>query len=200
MKGLTPDDLLPLGEYLGRRRELFEAHQRYLDRYRRVRIGPRAALIFENRQTLWFRLHEILRVARLTEPTRIAQELALYNALLPDRDQLAAVLHLDLDETRWLTELAPWRDLRGEEIVLRLGATALPANLYTARPEDRCSGAAQWVQFTVTAELRALLADLRQPASLDIQRENYRHSSGPLPEEIRRSLIEDLDLSAQAAA
>ena len=55
MEALTADDLLPLDEYAGRRRELFASHARYLDRYRRVRLGPRVTLLFENRQTLWFR-------------------------------------------------------------------------------------------------------------------------------------------------
>src|SRR4051812_32377967 len=71
MNGLTLDDLLPLHEYAGRRREFFEAQGRYLDRYRRVRVGPRVTLLFENRQTLWFRLQELLRVARLSEPGRV---------------------------------------------------------------------------------------------------------------------------------
>ena len=41
MDALTLDDLLPLEEFAGRRREFFTAHLRYLDRYRRVRLGPR---------------------------------------------------------------------------------------------------------------------------------------------------------------
>src|SRR5438309_10793223 len=94
MQPLTPDDLLPLEEYSGRRREFFSAHGRYLDRYRRVRIGPRLTLLFENRQTLWFRLHEVLRVARLSEPGRVQRELDLYNRLLPRRDRLQAALLL----------------------------------------------------------------------------------------------------------
>src|SRR5262245_24391158 len=68
MRPLTLDDLVPLAEYVGRRAEFFDAHLRYCDRYRRVRIGPSATLVFENRQTLWFRLQEVVRVARLTEP------------------------------------------------------------------------------------------------------------------------------------
>ena len=82
MNALTLDDLLPLDEFAGRRREFFETHARYLDRYRRVRIGPKAALLFSNRQTLWFQVQEVLRVARLAEPARVRQELDLYNRLL----------------------------------------------------------------------------------------------------------------------
>src|SRR5436309_11301420 len=83
MHALTVEDLLPLEEFAGRRRDLFEAQCRYLDRYRRVRVGPRASLLFENRQTLWFRVQEVLRIARLTDEPRVQQELDLYNRLLP---------------------------------------------------------------------------------------------------------------------
>ena len=133
MTGLTLDDLLPLEEYAERRRELLEAHGRYLDRYRRVRIGPRAALLFENRQTLWFRLQEVLRVARLSEPARVRQELEIYNRLLPSRDCLQAALLLAIeDETRLAHELAPWRSCRASTCAStsaprRIPPTCIPA-------------------------------------------------------------------------
>src|SRR5574341_521648 len=92
MLPLTPDDLLPLDEYVLKRREYFESHCRYIDRYRRVRIGPQLTLIFVNRQTIWFQVQEILRIARLTEPQLVQEELNVYNSLLPGRNQLQAAL------------------------------------------------------------------------------------------------------------
>jgi hypothetical protein len=74
MRPLTLDDLLPLHEYATRRREFFTSQDNYLDRYRRVRLGPRLTLLFVNRQTLWFQVQELLRIARLTEPARVQQE------------------------------------------------------------------------------------------------------------------------------
>src|SRR3954466_13325393 len=113
MKALTPRARLPLRGFAARRRELFEAHVRYLDRYRRVRIGPRLTLVFENRQTLWFRVQEVLRIARLADPVRVQRELDLLNALLPARNRLQAALLLTVaDEARLSEELAPWQDLR----------------------------------------------------------------------------------------
>src|SRR6516225_4350705 len=134
MRALTLDDILPLDEYASRRREHFESISRYLDRYRRVRIGPRVTLVFENRQTLWFRVQEILRIARLAEPTRVQQELDLYNRLLPGRNRLQAALLLSVDETQLMEELGPWRDLRGEQVTLHIGPGRYPANLLTCRP------------------------------------------------------------------
>src|SRR5437660_5102896 len=119
MQPLALDDLLPLDEYAGRRSEFFSSQQRYLDRYRRVRLGPRLTLLFENRQTLWFRVQELLRIARLAEAEPVQRELDLYNRLLPGRNQLQAALLIEVaDESQLTQELAPWQRLRGQDLGL----------------------------------------------------------------------------------
>src|SRR5207244_2106773 len=162
MKVLTLDDMLPLDQYAERRREFFEAHTRYLDRYRRVRIGPRLTLLFENRQTLWFRLQEVLCIARLCEPCLVQQELDLYNRLLPEQNCLQAAMLIAVDEARLREELAPWQELKGEQLRLHIGLHHYPANLFTCRPEDRCMGTTHWIQFVVDAVGRRLLTDRGQ--------------------------------------
>jgi hypothetical protein len=195
MKALTLDDLLPLEEFATRRREFFEAYNRYLDRYRRVRLGSILTLLFENRQTLWFRLQEVLRIARLTEPQLVQQELDLYNRLLPQRNRLQAALLLNVDDTRLREELAAWQDLRGDELSLHLGEVRYPANLLTCRPEDRCIGTAHWVQFVLDERGRRLLGEWDVPAHFAVRRSNYVQESAPLSEEVRQSLLDDLQLS-----
>jgi hypothetical protein len=196
MRPLTLDDLLPLREYSGRRREFFEALGRYLDRYRRVRLGPRLTLLFENRQTLWFRVHEILRICRLSDPGRIQEELDIYNRLLPGRNQLQAALLVEIpDSARLAEDLAAWGELKGEQLVLDLTASRVPAKLVTCRPEDRAMGAAHWVQLILGKDERKRLADFRTPAHFEIHAPHYQHQGSPLGEEIRRSLLEDLELS-----
>ena len=196
MKSLTLDDLLPLAEFAGRRRELSAMHARYRDRYRRVAVGPAATLLFENRQTLWFRVQEVLRVARLSEPDRVQEELDLYNRLLPGRNRLQAALLIRIhNEADFAAELAPWQRLEGDQLRLHLGVAEYPASLYTCRPEDRCLGTAHWVQFVLDGTGRRLLLDYRQPAYVRISLPGYRHESAPLGEEVRQSLAEDLSLS-----
>jgi hypothetical protein len=199
MGPLTLDDLLPLEEFASRRREFFTAHLRYLDRYRRVRLGPRLTLLFENRQTLWFRVQEVLRVARLADPVRVKQELDLYNRLLPLRDRLQAALLIQVDEAHLAEQLAPWRELRGDQLALHIGGVRHAANLLTCRPEDHCIGAAHWVQFVLDDATQRALAQTNVLAHLDIALPGYNHDSGPLSEDVRRSLVEDLTASGRAA-
>jgi Protein of unknown function (DUF3501) len=201
MEALKRDDLLPLDEFAGRRTELFARHARYLDRYRRVRIGPRLTLVFENRQTLWFRAQDLLRITRVSDPAWVQRELDLLNRLLPGRDRLQAGLLLDIaDETRLTEELAPWRDLTGDHLRLHVGPIHVPANLLTCRPEDRAIGTAHWVQFVLDPAARQCLADFRRPAHFTVHLPTYPHDSGPLSDEVRESLLEDLALSDRDGA
>ncbi len=196
MQPLTLDDLLPLEDYVSRRPEFVGAQAHYLDRYRRVRVGPRLTLVFENRQTLWFRIHELLRVARLTDPLRVQQELDWYNRLLPARGRLQAALIIDVPEgPDWPEQVRFWRDLTGESVRLVTGAESVPARLVTCRPEDLAVGTAHWLELTVPAAARRELAGGRAPAYFLAGYRSYRHQSAPLSDAVRRSLLDDLELS-----
>jgi hypothetical protein len=196
MLPLTVDDLLPLEEYATRRKEFFDAHRRYIDRYRRVRIGPKLTLIFENRQTLWFRLQEVIRIARLADAQEVQQELNLYNRLLPSRNLLQAALLIEIaDPTQLGAELAPWRSLHGQHLKLHVGGIFISSHLVTCRPEDRAIGTAHWVQFQLTAEARGLLMNFSQRAFFRFDNDSYQHATPTMSDDFRQSLLDDLLLS-----
>jgi hypothetical protein len=104
------------------------------------------------------------------------------------------------DEARLSEELAPWRAFAGQDLHLRIGAISFPSTLVTCRPEDRCIGAAHWVQFTIPPNQRKLLIDSRQPALVEMTLPDYYHHSLSLSEDVRQSLYEDLQLSERDAA
>jgi hypothetical protein len=196
MPPLTLDDLITLEEYVAQRSQHTAAQARYLDRYRRVRIGPRLTLTFENRQTLWFRIHELLRVARLNDPLRVQQELDLYNRLLPSRGRLQAALQIDVPEgSAWAEHMRFWREFPESMLRIQCGAVFCSAHFVTCRPEDCCFGTAHWVEFALDNGCRAALADRRKTASIIAGHRDYSHQSGPLSEPVRQSLLDDLALS-----
>ena len=67
---LTLDDIADLRAY-EREREDFRRHNIDLKQKRRISVGPVVTLVFENRETLWFRLQELGRVARLTSAAHV---------------------------------------------------------------------------------------------------------------------------------
>ena len=196
MLPITVDDLLTLEEYVARRKEFFDAHRRYIDRYRRVRVGPKLTLVFENRQTLWFRLQEVIRIARISELSELQQELSLYNRLLPGRNLLQAALLIEItDSSQLIKELTPWRTIEGSHLRLQLGSFSIASYLVTCRPEDRAVGTAHWVQFVVPPEARKPLASAGQRACFAFDNGVYQHQSPPLSDDFRQSLLDDLNLS-----
>jgi len=185
MKPLTHDDLISLEEYAARRAEFLDAHLRYRDRYRRVRVGPKVTFLFENRQTLSFRVQEFLRVARVAERAQVAAHLDWFNRGLPKPDHLQAAMIADGDA-------AFWRELTGDAIRLAIDSLTIRAKLVTARPEDLATGTGFWVEAALFAAERTALADTQRVARIEMRYRDYEHTSEPLADEMRESLFDDL--------
>lgn len=91
MKPITAHEVLPVTVYdrvRGIVRPLCMAEK---DR-RRLALGAHLMLLFENRQTVWYQIEEILRVERIFEDAQVDHEIATYNELLPKPGELSATL------------------------------------------------------------------------------------------------------------
>ena len=200
MRPLTLEDLIPLPEFQARRKEYLSSHLRYIESYRKIRIGQRAVLVFENRQTLWFRVQDVMHLARIhDEPTQLL-ELELHNRVLPLEGGLQGALLLDSHLPPGDPTSSTWGDLRGDHLQLMLGGKrAVSANLLTTRQEDRCWGTAHWVHFRLDDQELRLLVDNRESISVRLRTGDYDGQSPPLTDGVRQSLVEDL-AGMQAAA
>jgi hypothetical protein len=67
-------------------------------RSRRVRVGDRISLLFEDRATVWYQTQEMVWVEHITDLDAIRDELAVYGALLPGRSELSATLLIEITE------------------------------------------------------------------------------------------------------
>ena len=65
---------------------------------RRVGVGRYLSFVFENRETVWFQIQEMVRAERLVDEAKIADEVAVYNALLPRPGELAATMFIEIGE------------------------------------------------------------------------------------------------------
>ena len=54
--------------------------------------------MFENRETVWFQIQEMVRAERIVDEAKIAEEVEVYNALLPRPGELAATLMIEIDQ------------------------------------------------------------------------------------------------------
>src|SRR5215471_19698545 len=96
-------DTISLDELLGRDRygaEREAIRRRVIEhkRTRRVRVGDRISLLFEDRATVWYQTQEMLWVEHITDLDAIRAELDVYGALLPGRSELSATLMIEITE------------------------------------------------------------------------------------------------------
>lgn len=195
MKQIVPADIKGPAIYAGIRDDYRRRIIEYKEN-RRLDVGDRVFLVFENRQTLIFQIEEILRAEKITAPEQIAEEIEVYNQLLPTADSLSATLFLTVprdkdNEAERRAELDRFIGL-DEHVVLHIGPHAVRAEFEPGRAtEDRISA----VQYTRYRLSPAVIAALRTPGtevSIEIDHPIYRHRTRAT-EAMRASLAEDFD-------
>src|SRR3989442_10603009 len=97
MNSLVPSEILNLVEYEkvrdARRRQIVE-----LKKARRVSVGRYLTFVFENRATVWFQIQEMVRAERIVDETKMAEEVEVYNGLLPHPGELSATLMIEIEQ------------------------------------------------------------------------------------------------------
>lgn len=193
MQKLELQDILPLDDFESQRKKFFESHIRYIEKYRKVRLGTSISLVFENRQTLWFRVQEIFRLTKIADPKVMQNELNVYNRLIPEANTLQAAFLLDPQNQPQAVNNSVFslKDFRGDNLRLILNKS-IPCDLTTKRPEDLSLGNSLWVRFFLDEEAKMILKDGRTPAKFSLASNQFLAESHNLPTELRESLWEDL--------
>jgi Protein of unknown function (DUF3501) len=97
VKPITPLEVLPVTTY-DRVRPVLRPLCIAEKARRRLAVGPHLTLMFENRQTVWYQIQEILRTERIFEDAAINAEVETYNELLPHPGELFATLLIEYAE------------------------------------------------------------------------------------------------------
>jgi hypothetical protein len=191
------DKLAPLtrADILGPRfyapvRDDFRRRIMELKKHRRVSVGDRVTLVFENRDTLRFQVEEMLRAESITSDEGIAAELAVYNTLMPDARSLSATLFLEIPrELDAKTELHRFIGL-DEHVTLVIGEHRVRAAFEPGRQEADRISAVQYTRYPLSDAALAALRAPGTPLALEIDHPSYPHRQ-PLTEEMRASLAAD---------
>jgi hypothetical protein len=146
VKPVTLKEIMPFAEYeilRPRLRPLIIAEKER----RRLAVGEHLTLLFENGQTVWYQVEEMVRSERISDENAIRHEIDTYNELLPRPGELTATMLLEYgDEAQ---RDAALRALVGLErhLWIRIGDRREPARFDTRQiATDRVS-AVQFVRF-----------------------------------------------------
>jgi hypothetical protein len=157
---------------------------------RRVIIGDRVELVFDNRHTLTLQIEETCRLENLTTDEQIMAEVDANNTLMPTEDSLAATLFIPLPQDEHIKDNL--RALVGldEHVILHVGPHAIRAAFEPGRStEDRIS-AVQYTRYPLSPEAKAALLTAGTAITVEIDHPNYQHRV-QCPEALRVSLAAD---------
>ena len=196
MRKLTLADVKDLFEYEKTRAE-FRQRIIELKKRRRVSVGDKVSLVFENTETALSQVQEMVRAERIVDPAKIQFEIDTYNALIPDEGDLSATLFIEITTAGDLrTELDRLigMDAAGVVSIELDGAERVEGHFETGHSNEQRISAVHYVTFRFTpAQRRAFLeaSSARRPISLVIDHPNYRHRA-ELGADVAASLAEDL--------
>ena len=165
-----------------------------LKKRRRVHLGDKVTLVFENYDTVWFQIQEMIRIERIVEDKDVQFEIDTYNDLIPDKNQLSATFFIEIPDEKERKATLPKLVGIHDAVYLHIG------NKYTVKAEadeksqmDYEEGKASVVHFlkwTLTPE--QVEAFKKEPVRIEINHENYKAMT-ELPPEVKEELIKDLE-------
>ncbi|HZP41316.1 MAG TPA: DUF3501 family protein [Candidatus Binatia bacterium] len=165
-------------------------------RARRVALGDRLTILFEDRATVWYQTQEMLWVEHITDLDAIRAELAVYNQLLPGPRELSTTLLIEIeDQARIREELERLIGI-DEHLELLAGGARVAGVFEPGRQRADKLSAVQYVRFPLSAAAVAALGE-GAPIVLRTTHPSYAAET-TLPEPVRAALA--LDLTDAAAA
>ncbi len=186
---ILPEDILPGREYELRREELRQ-QAILLKKHRRVEVGPFATFYFENYQTMWLQVMEMLRIEK-GGAQQIEGELGAYNPLIPQGDELIATLMLEIEEQKRRNEVLLTLGGIEETAFLDVGESrihATPTEYGDRTTPDGKTSSVHWLRFKLGKGEIARFK--RGPVTIGIGHKNYGHMA-VLNQETRAALAWD---------
>ncbi len=195
---ITRDDILPMADYVRerkeRRRALVEAKK-----HRRLDVGPDCSFYFENYQTMWNQIHEMLFIEKGGE-AQIADELSAYNPLIPKGRELVATVMFEIDDPVRRGALLAKLGGVEETAFIRIGGETISESIRGVPEQDvdRTSAAGkassvQFIHFPFTdAQIAAFRGEEITEVVVGFSHPEYAHMA-VLPEPVRQALGQDFD-------
>ena len=189
---ITRADILPMTEYA---RIRHEQRRRISDikRNRRVEVGPYSTFYFENYETMWHQVHEMLFVEKGGE-IQIQDELDAYNPLIPNGSELIATVMFEVpEEARRMAVLHMVGGIENH-MILSIGGETIRGVPDAERENTSSEGKAssvQFVSFPLTPAQKTAFKSGKTAVSIGFDHPRYGHIA-VVPGNVREALSQDL--------
>jgi uncharacterized protein DUF3501 len=190
---ITPADLMPAAEYAkvrAVRRQAVVARKQN----RRLEVGPVATFHFEDYDSMWLQVQEMLYIEKGGE-AQIADELSAYNPLIPKGCELVATVLFEIDDPiRRKTLLARLGGIE-DTAFIRMGEETVKGVSEADIDRTSAEGKASAVQFIHFPFAPGQIAKFRTPGAqviVGFEHPAYSHMV-VMPESVRAALAGDFD-------
>jgi len=186
---ITEADILSDEDYAAQRKTL-RSEAIALKKHRRVEVGPYATFYFENYQTMWLQVQEMLRIEKGGRE-QIVGELEAYNPLIPQGDELIATLMLEIEDAKRRNMILLTLGGIEETIFMEIGGSrvlATPTEYDDRTTPDGKTSSVHWLRFKLTPEQIARFKSER--VVIGIEHKNYGHMA-VLADDARAALARD---------
>jgi hypothetical protein len=166
-----------------------------LKKRRRISVGDRVTLVFENHDTVLFQIQEMMRAERMVDDDEIKFEVETYNQLIPEKDELSATLFIEVDDPKLLRPvLDSFIGLdRGNHVYLQIGDKhKIYAQFEEGHSKEDRISAVHFIKFKFTSEQINDFKDFRNEVKVVIDHQNYK-AEAVVSDEMRQELIKDFD-------
>ncbi|MBI2230043.1 MAG: DUF3501 family protein [Deltaproteobacteria bacterium] len=190
MKKVALEDIRGLAAYENLR-EKFRRRIIELKQARRVAVGDKVTLVFENRDTVIFQIQEMVRAERIVDLDKIREEIEVYNELIPEPGELSATLFLEIeDQTHLREELLKFLGI-DEAVYFKVGSHSIHARFEAGHSKEDKISAVQYVKIPFSEDaLRALIEG--EEAAIVIDHPNYQ-ARALIERRTRQLLMKDLN-------
>ena len=184
------DDLIGLARYASVRDELRRSIIAK-KRDRRVLVGDRVSLVFENFDTVRFQIQEMIYVERITDIDKIRDECDVYNALLPSERELSATLFVEITQADKIADELNRLVAIDECVFLVIGGRRIQARFEPGHSREDKISAVQYVRFPLEPKDVEAITATGTEVRIEIEHPSYRAST-TLEDGHRASLAADL--------
>lgn len=188
---ITIGDILSAGEYEAQRK-LLKEKVLAVKKLRRVEVGPFITFYFENYDTMWMQVQEMLRIEKGGEE-QLEGELDAYNPLIPQGRELIATMMLEIEDASRRNAIL--RTLGGIEECAFLEIADDVIDGHPTEYEERTTAegktsSVHWVRFVLTEAQIQKFKDSASRVVLGIDHPHYGHMA-LLTEQTRTALAMD---------
>jgi hypothetical protein len=189
------EDILSYRDYEKKRSSIFED---FLPRKknRRIDVGGKFTFVFENTETTYFQVQELVRVERTKNDEEIQEMLDIYNQYVPKGLELSSTFFINLEEKSLKSVehmKKEFEKLKGIANSARIwvGNEKIEGVSEEGRESEEQISAVQYVRFPFTPELASKFMDESVDVLIGFEHPNW-FDRNVIRDEMRKSLMDDL--------